>query len=421
MKISDTSIQDIQLDPGKVRMRRLWKAGALLLILGGLSTYAMMNAGTAGYSVDGERLRRAVVSRDDLLRDIRVRGKIVAGNAPVLYSSVNGIVKLHVKAGDRVGKGELLLALESPELSNELKQQGAMLDRAKVDYENSKLETRRSQMQLAQTLELKEVDFKAAEREKDRAKLSFGMQVLSEMEYEKSRDTLAKAEVEFRHARQQYELNKETLSFNLRTQELEVQRQSLVVEELQRRVDELKVRAPVSGVVGNLLVTERQQVAGNTPLLTVVDLSAYEAELEVPESYADELGPGMDVEIEIGTEKLKGRLSSLSPEVENRQVKARVVFENTASTRLRQNQRLNARILLEKIPQALIVSAGPFLQSGGGHIAYRIEDDMAYKTPIKTTAGSAAYVQILDGLKEGDEIVISSLEIFKETDQVFIR
>src|SRR5207342_2378590 len=146
----------------------------------------------------------------------------------------------------------------------------------------------------------------------------------------------------------------------------QLQRQRLVVADVQRRVDELNVRSPVNGVVGTLSVADRSVVAANTALMTVVDLSQLEVELEIPESYADDLGLGMSAEVNIGASTATGKLSALSPEVVRNQVLARVRFDGQQPPGLRQNQRVTARVLIEDKPNVLMLPRGSFVENEGG-------------------------------------------------------
>jgi HlyD family secretion protein len=186
-----------------------------------------------------------------------------------------------------------------------------------------------------------------------------------------------------------------------------------------RRVDELNVRAPIDGVIGTTLVADRAVVPANAALLTVVDLSRLEVELEVPETYAEDLGLGMTAEVQIGATKANASISSISPEVVNRQVLARVRFGNGKQPPgLRQNQRVTARVLIEERPNVLMVERGSFVDQGGGRYAYFVDGDSATKRPIRIGATSISAVEILDGAKPGDRIVVAGSDLFGDADKV---
>ena len=115
-----------------------------------------------------------------------------------------------------------------------------------------------------------------------------------------------------------------------------------------------------------------------------------------------------------------GKLRSVSPEVVNGQVMARVSFAGKRPTGLRQNQRVSTRVLIEEKPNVLMVQRGPFLDAGGGRIAYVIDGDTAIKRPITVGASSLSDVEILSGLKQGERIVISDTTPFNSAEQVLV-
>ena len=131
------------------------------------------------------------------------------------------------------------------------------------------------------------------------------------------------------------------------------------------------------------------------------------------ESYAGDLGIGMDVELTMGGQTVLGTLVSISPEVVERQVTARVRFPENSVQSIRQNQQVSARILLENKTDVLKVARGSFLQAGG-HTAYLVNGDVAERVAIQIGATSMREIEILGGLNEGDEIVISNYEKFNQ-------
>jgi HlyD family secretion protein len=191
-----------------------------------------------------------------------------------------------------------------------------------------------------------------------------------------------------------------------------------VVAELERKLAALQIKAPVTGQVGNWLATQQTQVLTGQGLLTVIDLSQYEAELSVPETYAADLSPGLPVEITLNGQKLKGELSHVAAEVKDSNVTARVRFADQDAKALRQNQRVSGRIVFDERKDVLRVARGEFVASGGGRVGYRLEQDVAVRTPLQVGALSVQWVEILSGAKEGDQLVISNLAEFKDADRV---
>ena len=260
----------------------------------------------------------------------------------------------------------------------------------------------------------------AAERELRRAEESRKHEVISLQDYEKARDDVDKARLEYEHARHNARLESESLAFELRTRALERDRQKLLVQNLERRVEELGIRSTVDGMIGTLSVDQKAAVTRNQPLMTVVDLTAFEIEIQVPEAYADDLGLGMQAEVTFGLEAYPGTITAISPEVQNSQVTGRVRFAGEVPEGLRQNQRVSARIILESKPDTVLVQRGPFVDSGGGRVAYVVSDGLARRRPIRIGSTSIGQVEVLDGLAPGDTIIITNLAQFQGAETVFL-
>jgi HlyD family secretion protein len=241
------------------------------------------------------------------------------------------------------------------------------------------------------------------------------------VEYEKAQDDLATAELLHKHSLMDRELDSERLEFELQTRQLAVDQQELLVANLQRQVEELALLSPVNGIVGNLAVDQKTNVAKNQPVLSVVDLTAFEVEVQVSESYADDLAVGMLAEIRTGSSLYPATLVAVSPEIINNQVTGRVRFDGGVPESLRQNQRLTTRIVMEEKLNVLMVQRGQFFDSGNGRVAYVVEDGVAYRRSIQTGATSLNSIEIIGGLSAGDTIIVSSTAGFDSADTVLIN
>lgn len=419
--IRDTSGQDRPLDPGPAQWRRkkilIGASGGALVVLLALVWLIRSWVG-AEITVPFERVRIAEVTRGTFIRDVAAQGTVVAAVSPTLYAAATGTVHFIVQAGDKVTKGKVIAQLDSPALRNELLREQATLAGMEVAVQRQSIETRRQLLANQQTIDLANVSIQSAQREQRRAEDSWGKHLISERDFEKARDDAAAAAVNHKHAIETAKLQKESLEFELRAKRLERDRQHLVVEDLQRRVGDLEIKSPVDGVVGTLLVAERATVAQNAALLSVVDLSAFEIEFQVPETYADDLALGMDAEITYGVGKYAATISAASPEVKQGQVTGRLRFSGEVPQGLRQNQRVSTRIILEARNDVLKVARGPFLDTGGGRIAYVVEDDIATRRKIRTGGTSVTEVEILEGLAAGDRIIVSNLGDFARVERV---
>ncbi len=423
MKIADTSAQDIALQAKpKTRQRVMMGTGlAGLLVLVLLAVPALQRWSGSGTSVSRDRLRLAVVERADLVRDVSVQGRVVAAISPTLFAPAAGTISLRVDAGAEVGEGQTLAVLDSPELQNQLQQEQATLDSLSVELDRQRIETRQKALNNRKNIDLTRVTLVAAERERRRAESGHQINAISEIDFEKTEDDLETARLAHEHAVEDASLDDERLAFELKTRELQINRQSLLVQDLLRQVDELTMRSPVNGIVGNLMVDQKAAVNRNQLVMAVVDLSAFEVEAQVPESYADDLGLGMSAEVLVGNQRYAASLVSVSPEVIQNQVTTRIRFDGGMPPGLRQNQRLTTRILMEEKSDVLTLQRGQFLDSGGSRIAYVLDnEDVAHRRSIEIGARSLAAVEILQGLSEGEVVVISSIDPFRSADSVLV-
>ena len=376
---------------------------------------------SATVSVPFERIRTATVTRGDLVRDVSAQGRVVAAVSPTLYATASGTITVNVDAGEQVVAGQVLASVDSPELTNELEQAEASLAQRKLELERQRIDTRQQALEKRKQADLAEVAVVAARREKRRADQAKERGVIPIIDYEKAQDDLRNAELAYEHALADADLHDERLSFEIRASEFEVNTQELVVEDLRRQVYDLSIKSPVDGIVGDLLVDQKAAVSRDTPVMAVVDLTRYEIDVMIPESYADDLAIGMAAEITAGGQRYEGQLVAVSPEVVNNQVASRVRFVGDGPTGLRQNQRLTTRILLAEHSNVLMVQRGQFLDSGGGRLAYVVsEDRVAERRRIETGARSLGAVEIVAGLEPGDTIVISNLDPFRGAETVLL-
>jgi len=422
--IRDTSAQDIVRTTSTTSPRK-W----LLIGLCGLAMLGVLSMGISKIglwfkgeiTVSAETIRTAQVERGDFISDLGLEGRVVAAVSPTLYSPLAGIVNLKVQPGDNVSKNQIVAIVDSPESQAELEQQQANLQRLQAQLGRQRIQSKITQAGNQQILDLAQVKLRAAHREMRRAEKSKNISAISDIEYERYKDELSRAEVEAKHAQQDASLNKESLEYELRTKELELESQQLLVDNLKRRVEDLSLRSPVDGVIGRVEIKHKAAVAANTALITVVDLSAFEVELLIPESYADDLGIGMSAEVLYNSNQYTGKLSSLSAQVVNNQVTGRIRFTDQGPQGLRENQRLQARIIINHLVDVLKIKRGAFIESGAGRIAYVLDNQgLAHRHEIQLGSRSISQVEILTGLDQGQTIITSNITQFQNAQTVRI-
>ncbi len=419
--IQDTTGQDVILSPKRHYKIGYWVAGVVVLLAVVLYlAQQWQHAVGTDMSVSRSAIRIAAVDKGDVQRDLSVQGKVVAANSPTLYSTAQGIVTYNVKAGDKVTQGQLLAVLDSPQTTSELKQQQATLAQLQGQQAQQQITSKRDLLDKQQALDLAKVDLLAAKRELARNEEARKTEIVSDREFQRSKDELSRAELVAAQSQTSLALAKQSAEFESQILSQQIRAQELLVAELQRQSDTLNVTSPVNGMVGSLSQAQKAAVPAYQSLLTVVDLSGYEVEVMVPESYADDLSLNMPVEISSNGTTYPGEIAAISPEITNNQVVARLRFTDAVPAQIRQNQRLSGRILLENRQDILRLPRGNFIDSDSGRSAFVVQGDTATRVPIALGASGFSYVEVSSGLSDGQQVIISDTSRFKEANTLLL-
>ncbi|PZP33899.1 MAG: efflux transporter periplasmic adaptor subunit [Roseateles depolymerans] len=418
--IRDTSEQDRPLSR-PARRRWPWALAAVAAAAAlAWGVPRLRQSWSSDLAVSAARLNFATVDVAPLTRDVAGEGRVVAAQSPTLYASGGGAATLQVKAGDAVKRGQALAVIDSPELTNRLAQERSNVDALRADLARAEVEARQQTAALQSALDSARIDLQTAQNDLARQNQAFEAGATARMQVERAQDALAKARLAFEQAQALRGLKTDSLALDVQAKKSALSRQQLLVQDLARQVDELTVRSPVDGQVGQLFIDEHANVARDAKLLSVIDLSRLEVQMQVAESFARELGVGMPGEISGNGQRWAGQVSSVSPEVVNGEVAARLRFAQAQPEQLRQNQRLSVRVLLDKRDKVLGVTRGSFVDDGGGAIAYVVRNGVAEKVAVKLGARSLERVEVISGLQAGDRVVISGTDNFKGADRVVI-
>lgn len=421
--IRDTSAQDRVLSSSQTRpawRRWIWPAAGGALLLAGIVFAARgWLAGTA--SVDGARLRIAEVTRGDLVRDIAADGRVIAANSPTLYAIAGGVVTLKVVAGDKVTKGQPLAEIDSPELRSKLAQEQTTLAGLEAEASRAMLDASVTRANAQKALDQAGIERQAAERTLQRYQRGYDGGAVPQVDVLEAQDNLRKSEIALSHAQKDAGLQGQGAGLDARNKQLLADRQRAVVVEVQRQVDALTLRAPFDGQVGQVQAVQRSNVAINAPVLSVVDLSVFEVEIKVPESFARDLAIGMPATLTSAGQPYAGEISAVSPEVVGGEVVTRLRFSDKQPPGLRQNQRLSARILMDTRRNVLMVERGPFLEQGGGRYAYVMDGSSAVRRPVQLGVSSLSSIEVLGGLQPGDKVVVSGSDLFGDAERVSVN
>jgi HlyD family secretion protein len=422
--IRDTSAQDqVLARPRSAAAWRRWLWPGLigLAVLVGI-VFAARGWIAGSRSFDAQRVRIATVTRGDLVRDISADGRLIAANSPTLYAISGGTVTLKVVAGDVVKQGQELAEIDSPELRSKLAQEEATLAGLEAEAGRADLDAVLARANASKLVDQAQIERQAASRDLERYQRGFDGGAVPQVELAKAQDSLKKADIAMSHAQKDSGLQSQGAGLDARNKRLLAERQRAVVAEVQRQVDLLTLRSPFDGQVGQVQVSQHTNVAANAPVLSVVDLSKFELEIKVPESFARDLAIGMPAQLTSGAgEPFAGAISAVSPEVVNGEVNARIRFTDKQPPGLRQSQRMSARVLLDTRKNVLKVERGPFVEQSGGRYAYVMDGSSAIRRPVELGVTSLGEVEVRSGLQPGDRVVVSGSDLFGDAPQVTVH
>ncbi|WP_312326149.1 efflux RND transporter periplasmic adaptor subunit [Stenotrophomonas sp.] len=421
--IRDTSAQDQTFSTPATAApwkRWLWPGIAALVVVLAIGFAARAWLG-ASRSFDSARVRIAEVKKGDLVRDLAADGKVIAANSPVLYAISAGTVDLKVVAGDVVKKDQELAVIDSPELRSKLAQERATLAGLEAEASRSLLDATLARAKASKETDQANIERQAAERDLQRYQRGYDGGAVPQIDLAKANDTLKKADISLANAQTDARLQGQGADLDARNKRLLADRQRAVVDEVQRQVDALTLRAPFDGQVGQVQATQHTQVAANAPILGVVDLSRFEIEIKVPESFARDLSLGIPAQLTSGSgQPFAGEISAVSPEVVAGEVNARIRFTDKQPQGLRQSQRMQARVVLDTRRNVIKVERGPFVEQGNGQ-AYVMDGSTAVRRPVQLGVSSLGEVEILSGLQPGDRVVVSGSDLFGDAERVSIN
>ena len=422
--IENTSSMDRVVAPGSGFTRaRVIAAGVILAVLIALAVaFPSIRRWSRGdRAVDASTLAFGVVTRGDLVRDISVQGRVVAALHPTLISPAQGVVTLRTKAGSVVRKEDVLAIVDSPELRSALEQSKAQLLSFRTDFDRGRIAGSQSDARLRQAVSLAQVRLEAAKRGLHRAELLRHDGLLNGPDYERAQDDVHVAELELAQAQREIGLNRETVDFDVRSRKLQVDRQQTATDEMQKRFEDLTIRAPFDGMVAAITVNEHDPVAANQAILTVINLSSLELEISVPEEYAADVRIGTALMIGYGNGEHAAHITAVSPEIVGNQITARAVPDQQWPEGLRQNQRVSARLVFESKKNVLKLPRGAFVEASGGRSAYVVDGGMATRRAITLGSVGASEVEIVSGLREGDRVILSDTSPFGNVNALILR
>ena len=418
--------QGVDIPKANSRSRRFWPMLAGIVVLVGLLGVAWArydNFSNADFA-NRSNLVIAEVRRADLVREVRAPGNLVPADLRwVAATSSARVETIVLDPGDAVDRDTIVMTLDNPALEQALDSARFELD--VLEAELVAMEQRLANERLTQESAVAEMDalYEMAEFRKDANQqlaadrivslIALNESVLEERQYKTRRD-LEIRRLNSLTALHQAELDAKRARINQSRRALQLQ---------QRLFDELTVRAEFTGHLQDIPVEQGQQVAIGTILARVADNTSLKAELRVQESQVKDVTSGQPVIISAGINRTTGVVRRIEPEVQEGVVIVDVTFDGAPLAGARSDLRVDSIIQLERVPDALTLQRPVFSQENATLSLFVLDPlgQTALRRQVRIGRASTDTIEILEGLQEGERVVVSDTTPFNGLEVLTLR
>jgi HlyD family secretion protein len=369
-----------------------------------------------GSSADIPESRLATAERGTIVRSVVATGKIEPITKVEIKSKANGIIKvLAVEVDQEVEAGAVLVELDRENLMARVREARATLLGARAAHQAAQAQFEKSRVEA----EGPEVEF--ARRSYQRAQSLFERRLVAQSQLEEARTALDQAENRKRAAESQLLIAKARVS----EAEANVAQAQAAVERAEEELANATIRAPIKGrilsrdvEVGSPVSSILNLGAAATPVIVMGDISHVFVRGRVDETEIGNLRLGQPARITVETFKdrmFQGKVTQISPMgVERDNVtnfEVRVSIENPGNE-LKANMTANAEIVLEERPNSLIIPEAAITydakRQASVDLLDRSQKTGRRRTPVKIGISNGTRTQVIEGLKQGDRVVLPS-------------
>lgn len=396
-----------------------WIAGGVVALIA--TTVGLAQLKPAAPTVERSTLWIDTVKRGEMLREVRGNGTLVPEDLRVVSALTAGrIDRVVQRPGAKVEIGTVLLEMSNPDVmlqaldaERQTKVAEADLAQLKASLESQRLAAVSAVAEAKRAANEAERSLKVAER-----LASEGL--TSSMEIDRARDNLDEARERQDSEKQRLALMTESLRAQLALRQSEVERLRAIARFQQDRVASMTVRAGQKGVLQSLSLQPGQWVNPGQELARVAGQDRLKAVVRVPEQQARDLALGLPAQIDTRNGIVKGHVSRIDPGATNGTVSVDLAIDGALPKGARPDLSVDATIEIERLADVMYVgrpadgsaetTAGLFVLDPDGHYAHRAQ--------VLLGRGSANAIEVKNGLKPGDQVILSEMSRWQAVDRV---
>ncbi|WP_099463294.1 MULTISPECIES: efflux RND transporter periplasmic adaptor subunit [Parabacteroides] len=403
----------------KEQRKQLIKVGGIVLIVcvavGSVIAYMQT-------SLNRKDINLSKVDKGMIEVSVSASGKVVPAFEEIINSPINSrIVEIYKKGGDSVDVGTpiLKLDLQSAEtdynkLLDEEQMKRLQLEQLKVTNRNKLSEMDMKLKVSRMTLNRKEVELRN-ERYLDSLGAGTTDKVRqAELDYNVS-------QLQLKEDEQKYENEKALAEADLKVKELELNIFRKGLAETKRTLEDARIRSPRKAILTYVNNEVGAQVGQGTKVAIVSDLSHFKIEGEIADTYGDRIAAGSKAVVKIGNEKLEGTVSDVTPLSKNGVISFTVQLQQDNHKRLRSGLKTDVYVMNAVKEDVMRIANASYYVGKGEYELFVVHGDRLLKRKVQLGDSNFEYVEVISGLQEGDEVVVSDMASYKDKNKLKLK
>jgi HlyD family secretion protein len=417
------SRMDLAREPTNKRRRYILVGSGIVVLVVAIS-WILSRLGPAAPSVDRDSILTGTVQRGDMTISVRGPGTLVPEHIHYISALTAGRVdRVHIQAGETVDSSTVVLELSNPDVdlaALQAQQQWTSAQGALVELRRTLGSQEAAQ---ASAVASARATYLNARREAVADSALAARQLIAMNDARRTAETADAARAELDAAQKQLDLLNQTMQDQLSVQRDQVDRLKSIYEYQQRRVASMQVTAGAPGILQDLTLQPGQWVQSGTELARVAQPGSLKAQINIPQSQIRDVALGQNVLVDLRTDTVPGRVSRIDPNVQQGAVQIDVHLTGELPRAARPDLSVDGTVIIDHLSDVLHVdrptygesqsTVGLFKLVEGGHAAVRV--------PVKLGRASVDEVEVLSGLKEGDQVILSDMSRFGDVDRVKLK
>ena len=415
----DISRPDLKV---KKRRRQVVTIAVGVVILAAV-TFLVMRLKPAAPSVDRSTVWTDTVKRGPMIRQVHGLGTLVPREDAIRQIPAQSdatVVRILTLPGSMVKADTLLVELSDPELSQEALDAELSLKEAQADLSNIRVKVQSDLMAQKSAAATVNADYQQAQRQAKTDKSLYGLGVISGLAYNMSQGKADELTTRQKLEEQTVDINEKAIESQLAVQQAKVAQAQAIYELKKQQLDALKVRAGIAGALTDLPLAVGQHVSVGTMLAQVVQPNQLKAQLKIAETQARDIQIGQQSSVDTHNGLANGTVSRIDPAVQNGTVTVDVELHGPLPDGVRPDLSVDGTIDLERLSDVLYVGRPAFGNENSTISLFRVDPDGkgAVRVPVKVGRASVNAIQILEGLHQGDTVILSDMSRWDTTDRI---